>query len=81
MDKLNLHASHLDGITRVDDKQLRLIQKTVLFELAFNQSDCKRLRINRKRNTFKQIRNRTDMILMTVGNHNAADFIDILFNI
>ena len=54
-------------------KNLCIVKKIMLFQFQLDQRGRQRSRIDRNIQLFQDVRNRADMILMTVGNDHAAD--------
>ena len=79
VDKLHVEAAELNVRARRCDVQLH-IAEVVLLELIRNQRHRQRRAIHRHIDLFEQIRQGTDVVLMTVRDDNTADAVLVFLN-
>ena len=73
MDQLHLHTAQLHPVAGPYSIQLGLSKQVMLLQLAAHQANGKRGAVNRYVKGFQKVRDRADMILMAVGNHQALN--------
>ena len=80
-DKFNGHTAHADILPRLDNVQRSLRQQTVLLELALDKPEREPCSVYGNIYLLEQIRQRADMILVSVSDDNAPELIPVLFEI
>ena len=81
LDEFHCHAAHSHGGAGFHFDQLRLLEQPVFFQLALDQSQCHAGAINRHIDLFQQICQTADMVLVTVGNDDAANLVLVALHI
>ena len=81
VDEFDLKAAELKLIARLFREDLRMVQQVVLFQPELNDRSRQRGRIDRHIQLLEHIRDRTDVILMTVGDDHAADAVFVRLQI
>ena len=81
VDKLDAHAAELDGLARVDDMHLRLVEQAVLTQLVAHQSEGERRSVERYVDPREKEGKSADMVLMTVGQDDASHLVGVLLDI
>ena len=65
----------------VDFVKFGVTQEAVFFEFPTNQSQGKRSSIDRDICLFEQEWNPTDVVLVSVGNQNSLDAVDVVYDV
>ena len=81
MDHLHDKIALFHPVARLDDMQLCPAEQTVLPQFPLDQADGQPSAVDRNIYLFEQIGQPTDMVLMAVGDKNAADLIRIALHI
>jgi lysozyme len=68
-----------DYITRLDAMQHDIAENAVLIELAFRQAEREARSINRNIELLQDVRQRTEMIFVSVGENDRSNLVAILF--
>ena len=77
MDKFHIKAAQANGAAGLRHIETGLSEQAVLAQLALDQADRKARGIHGQVYTFKQIRQRADVVLVPVGDHDSADAIRV----
>ena len=79
VDQLHVEAAELD--VRACRRHLQPdVAEVVLLELVLDQRDRQRRAVNRHADLFQKIRQRADVVLVAVRDHDAADAVHVLFD-
>ena len=83
MNCFNRKSTQFNDITRHKAVEFGFTGQSMFFQFAVNQAQRQTCAINRDIHSefFEEIRNRTDVVLVTMGNDHTADFFFILFQI
>ena len=81
LDKLNAEQPQIDGLPVLHDLALGCFHQIVLGKFILNDAHRQLGGIDRHVDVPDDIRERADMILMTVGDNKALHFVDIVFQI
>src|SRR6266496_6175787 len=76
LDRENADSDH---VSRLDAMQQHVSQKVMLIKFAFRQTQREMRRVNRNVELFQDVRQRAQMIFMTVRENNGGDLVPILF--
>ena len=79
LNKLNPEGDQIDGLSMLNNLPLGMINQIVLPELILNQSDGQLSGIHRNIYLFQNIRQRSNVILMPMGNHKSLYLLYIIF--
>src|SRR6185503_2014380 len=77
-DELDLEHADIHDIARLDPMQQHIAEQIVFFEFAFSQSGREVRTIDRDVELFEQVRQRTEMIFVTVRKDDGGDLVAIL---
>ena len=81
MDKLDLEAAEFNRITGAHAVHLDLLGHLMLGQLGFDDAAGQSGRVNRCIALTQNIRNSTDMVLMSVGDHIAAQLVQVALEV
>ena len=77
VDQLNVKAAQPDMVTGTDALDLDLLGHAVLLKFGIENTGSQSGTINRDIQFLEHIRQRADMVLMSMGNHNAANLVSM----
>lgn len=80
-DEFHLKAARLHGVARLHADKLGLIVEPLLGELVFEDPHGEPCAEHRRLHRFQKIRNRSHVVLMSVGNENSPELRRIFFKI
>ena len=79
LNELNSELSKVDRLSVTHDLSLGTAQQIMLFEFILNNSHGQLRRIERKIQFLQYVWKSTDMVLMSMGDHEALHFVNIIF--
>ena len=80
-DKFDTETSQIDRLTIFYNLFLHRLRHHMLFELVFDQAHSKLCCINRSIYFLENIWKRSNMILVSMGDHKASDLINIFLEV
>ena len=81
VNELNFKAAETEHVTGLFRKDLRMIQQIVFFELELDNRSREGCGIDRHVDFFQDMRNRADMVLVTVRDDHAANAVAVVLQI
>src|SRR5215213_6848675 len=76
--ELDLKGADIHDVTRLDTMQQHVAEQVVFFELAFSETGGEVGTVNRDVEPFQNVRQRPEMIFVTMREDNCGDLVAIL---
>ncbi len=80
-DEFHTESSQIDGLSEGNHNPLRGVHHLVLRKFVLNQSDGQLCSVNRNIDLLENIRQRSDVVLMSVCDDKALDLVDVVLQI